>query len=619
MPVDLDAIAKQLLAEAGEDADVEELRQFSLEGFVPGEGFQPLSSAVEPTGEITVAIPQLFAGSAAYAKTSGGISTLIGPGGESAWDKVLRHYLGSYGYQEHHFDNVVIQSPRREHAAGTAQLIDQMSDLDTRIHMTQDPKWWVSFVGNIERRPSDYEISQTPGIGKMFIPRTDEYHRLSHTIQTQAEKHGVPYEVIGAYWDKRRPKVSGKPYGKLDTSKTLADQTLMTRMQYGDFSVLFPGAPSEALQRQFMKYGGAGQKNTLMVVSPGWQEGFTEEFMAAVDPEAVIMHGSQAYANVAGRVDPSRFADIPIFKTGDLGSLRITSTGRRADASFADDQTIVGKPLWSITQDPFYHEPRSVTHFPDANLPRLFYPDKPPFNPATAEGLTDIGGGRYRGFVTGVEDIDTIKLHDLGNVRLIGINAPEINTSALPSKYRDIPVLNRLLPILAGAWTEQYEALFGMPGLEGTPDPYSEMGKSYMEKRALGRRVILEFDEELVDIYGRPLVYAFSEQGEFLNLSALELGLAVPMPISPNKRYRDLFKQAGKRAKELQMGLWPRFDEAFPPTRSPEEKKRIQPLKRKHKAVEEEVQEISQMIGFMPGMDYGITQHFSDSRVEYPV
>jgi micrococcal nuclease len=396
-------------------------------------------------------------------------------------------------------------------------------------------------------------------------------------------------------------------------------------MRYGDFSMMFLGAASEALQKQLLEFGGESLKSNLLVAPSGFETNMLEELMAAIAPEAIITASKGKPATARYQPERDVFGHIPRIDVGAIGGIRITSAGYPSLPSPPlDDETLaVGKLLWRVITDPLYQEPGGVSSYLDATQPRKFYPEdagKPPFDPNTAKWLTRVGEHRYQAFITAVKDLDTIVARGKEgeiDLRLLGINAPEMNISALPSKYQSIPFLRRVLPVLGGDWTDEYEAIVGLPSLEGTPDPFAETGKKYMERQVKGRRVELEFDEELLDIYDRPLVYVFSEQGEFLNLSALELGLAVPMPLGPSKKYREEFKRAAEFARKVKMGLWKNYDAAFPPTRPKLERR--QPLKRKQSAIDAEVKEVSQIIGFMPSIDLGMTQQFSDQRVEYPV
>lgn len=121
-----------------------------------------------------------------------------------------------------------------------------------------------------------------------------------------------------------------------------------------------------------------------------------------------------------------------------------------------------------------------------------------------------------------VVDGDTMKVSELGTLRLIGIDTPE------------------------------------------TVDPRKEIqcfGKEASEKAKElldGRKVRLEFDSSQgrVDKYGRTLVYVFREDGLFFNLEMVKQGYAHEYMYSVPYKYQSEFKAAQKTAQEAKLGLW---------------------------------------------------------------
>jgi len=153
-----------------------------------------------------------------------------------------------------------------------------------------------------------------------------------------------------------------------------------------------------------------------------------------------------------------------------------------------------------------------------------------------------------------VIDGDTIKLTNGERVRLIGIDTPESKTNDKAKRDaqrtgQDIETINKM-------------------GQEAT-----EFLKMWDLKE-----VMLEFDVQKKDKYGRLLAYVYKEElyityGEspqtpkhivkrngktyyFLNAYMIEGGYATPMTISPNVKYAELFKALHEKAKEEGVGLW---------------------------------------------------------------
>ncbi len=136
--------------------------------------------------------------------------------------------------------------------------------------------------------------------------------------------------------------------------------------------------------------------------------------------------------------------------------------------------------------------------------------------------------------VTKVFDGDTIRLANGEKVRLLGIDTPEMYES--DKLYRD-----------ARRTGENIETIM------------AKGRKSYKFTRELveGRRVMLEFDVEKRDKYGRLLAHVFIADTQlFLNAEILKEGYAEPMVIPPNLKYADYFQELYQEARENKRGLW---------------------------------------------------------------
>ena len=68
--------------------------------------------------------------------------------------------------------------------------------------------------------------------------------------------------------------------------------------------------------------------------------------------------------------------------------------------------------------------------------------------------------------------------------------------------------------------------------------------------------VELEFDDITRDEDGSLLVYAYLENGSFLNEELLRNGWAKLKVETENTRYQELLEQAQAAAKEQRIGLW---------------------------------------------------------------
>ncbi len=81
----------------------------------------------------------------------------------------------------------------------------------------------------------------------------------------------------------------------------------------------------------------------------------------------------------------------------------------------------------------------------------------------------------------------------------------------------------------------------------------TEFTKSYLRR---GIPVKLERDAEGRDSHGRVLAYIYIPGDEMLNALLIQEGYARVMIVQPNFKYKDLFLNLQKQAKEQGKGLW---------------------------------------------------------------
>ena len=139
--------------------------------------------------------------------------------------------------------------------------------------------------------------------------------------------------------------------------------------------------------------------------------------------------------------------------------------------------------------------------------------------------LSDSGYAKDYFYVKWVDDGDTIVLGDGRRVRYIGINAPEIahgNQKAEPRAYA---------------------------------------AKSFNKKLVLGKEIVLEFDSERNDHYGRILGYVFLKDGSLVNQMILAQGYAYCLYRSPNIKYTDVLLNAQRLAMQTNGGIWSSWKE----------------------------------------------------------
>ncbi|MBX3617903.1 thermonuclease family protein [Nitrosomonas sp.] len=149
---------------------------------------------------------------------------------------------------------------------------------------------------------------------------------------------------------------------------------------------------------------------------------------------------------------------------------------------------------------------------------RVTYSDQPSAD-ARQLALTN-QPSRHLYSVVRVYDGDTIILEDKKQIRLLGINTPEIQ-----SRVRD-------------------------------KEPGGIEAKQWLQKQIQGKKVYLEFDQVRQDKYKRSLAHVFTPDGKHLNLMLLENGLAAVSIIPPNGRYAGKLIRAQEKAEKQKLGIW---------------------------------------------------------------
>jgi micrococcal nuclease len=89
---------------------------------------------------------------------------------------------------------------------------------------------------------------------------------------------------------------------------------------------------------------------------------------------------------------------------------------------------------------------------------------------------------------------------------------------------------------------------------------YFAESSEYNERLLVRGDIVLEFDVETRDKYGRLLAYVFVVEGEgdrvFVNEELVRAGWAKTLDIPPNRKYRGVFAEAEMTAREEKLGIW---------------------------------------------------------------
>lgn len=79
---------------------------------------------------------------------------------------------------------------------------------------------------------------------------------------------------------------------------------------------------------------------------------------------------------------------------------------------------------------------------------------------------------------------------------------------------------------------------------------------NFTKRLLLHKKIIIEYDHEKRDKYGRLLAYVFLEDGKFVNEEILKEGHGIFILIPPNDKYKERLKLAEEFAKSNNKGLW---------------------------------------------------------------
>ena len=129
-------------------------------------------------------------------------------------------------------------------------------------------------------------------------------------------------------------------------------------------------------------------------------------------------------------------------------------------------------------------------------------------------------GPPQQALVVRVIDGDTVVLESGVHVRVLGIDAPEMEKEGRPADF------------------------------------LAHKSKDIMSQLILHQTVRLEYDRQRYDHYGRLLAYLFLPDGTFVNAELVRQGLARVYFHAPNERFREPLLAAQKEALEANRGVW---------------------------------------------------------------
>ena len=104
----------------------------------------------------------------------------------------------------------------------------------------------------------------------------------------------------------------------------------------------------------------------------------------------------------------------------------------------------------------------------------------------------------------------------------------------------------------------RYARLIGIntPEIFGRTECFGRIAADFTRRTLNGRTVLIDFDLDETDRYGRALVYIWLPDGTFFNAELAAEGYAVQETVPPNVRYAGLFSRLVAQARERNLGLW---------------------------------------------------------------
>lgn len=103
--------------------------------------------------------------------------------------------------------------------------------------------------------------------------------------------------------------------------------------------------------------------------------------------------------------------------------------------------------------------------------------------------------------------------------------------------------------------SNQQIRLLGISAPDQGQAPWGAAAKAYLHELLVGQQVLLEFDQQQQDSYGRKLAYIWQD-GKLVNAALVREGYVLAQSWPPNSRYDAVLQEAQDTARLLGLGIW---------------------------------------------------------------
>jgi len=251
-----------------------------------------------PDGRLHVVFLDVGQGDAIFIQTPSGRQVLV-DGGPS--ETVLLSQLGrQMGFWDRTLDVVVLTHPDSDHITG--------------------------LVGVLERYQVDMVIFRDLELA------SEVYEYWLQLLETEGamiyQGEAGLHVTLDEGADASRPLEMVVLHPGVELLESANDNSVMTRLTYGEVSVLLTGDIEAEVERRLVAEGAALESTVLKAAHHGSCSSTTQEFLEAVDPEVVVISvgAENRFGHPCAEV-LERLVELPVYRTDEQGVVEVITDG----------------------------------------------------------------------------------------------------------------------------------------------------------------------------------------------------------------------------------------------------------------------------------------------------